>query len=178
MQETYQEKIEKFTNNTYFSSIVEDFSKDKSTEKYIDICKVLEYREFLIGLQIEFFDKKTIKKLNKSKELNDIDKDCIGRTGILKVNNSNFKDGKDIICIFTDLTKIEQDNLPINFIEPINFKQLYDEYLSQDNYGGIIINLFKDNVYIDDSLFEYILNKDHIGLEKAIKELNVSQLLN
>ena len=73
MNTEIKEYVEKMKNDTYFTSIVEEYNEEKSVDNFIRLCQVLEYREFYIAGNINISDptleKELLEKGNLSNEV-------------------------------------------------------------------------------------------------------------
>ena len=164
-----QEYLEKMYNDTYFTEIVNEYNNNKRNEGFIDICKILNYREFFTAYAFIFKNKKIKKKLKKDKmlHLEEIDNECNCVKEILRVENP-LDENSCLICIFTDPTKIDFDIMPVNTIQVTTLKQLYEEYFTSEENEGIVINPNDENIFVDKEYIQLILNEKYDEISEIV----------
>lgn len=164
-----QEYLEKMYNDTYFTEIVKEYNDNKTNEGFIDICKILNYREFFTAYAFIFKNKKIKKKLKKDKmlHLEEIDNECNCVKEILRVENP-LDENSSLICIFTDPTKIDFDIMPVNTIQVTTLKQLYEEYFTSEENEGIVINPNDENIFVDKEYIQLILNEKYDEISEIV----------
>lgn len=172
------EYLDKIKNDLYFSECVADYVKNKSIEGMMNICKILEYRSFFIGIYFNIMDKKILKQFEKEKHLDFsiFEDNNICEKEVLKVK-SLTDDNKDILCIFTDPSKIDFEKMSINTLAHIDLKYVYDNYFNDENICGLLINFMNEEIYIDRLLIELIMAKQYENLETLVEILFNPHLL-
>ena len=172
------EYLDKIKNDLYFSECVADYVKNKSVEGMMNICKILEYRSFFIGIYFNIMDKKILKQFEKENYLDFsiFEDNNICEKEALKVK-SLANDNKDILCIFTDPSKIDFEKMSINTLAQVDLKYVYENYFNDENICGLLINFMNEEIYIDRLLIELIMEKQYEDLETLLEILFNPHLL-
>ena len=162
--------LNKIKNDDYFSSVVADFNKEKSIEKYISMCKVLEYRTFYMAYNTSFIDHHLRANFKHTGYLpieiyNDETKvQSIALS--IEVKVQNFKE--EVLCIFTDPSKINFKQGNVNTISPITLSKVWEKYFNDEKYGGICINVFNEQIMIPYDYIRFILENKYDEIEKRL----------
>ena len=151
--------LNKIKNDDYFSSIVADFNKEKSIEKYINMCKVLEYRTFYMTYNTSFIDHHLRANFKHTGYLPiEIYNDETKVQSIplsIEVKVQNFKE--EVLCIFTDPSKINFKQGNVNTLRSITLS------------GGICINVFDEQIMIPYDYIKFILENKYDEIEKRLR---------
>ncbi len=165
-----KEYLDKIKYDDFFSKIVSNFKNKKSIENYICLCKVLEYRTFYIAYNTSFVDHHLRANFKHTGFLpieiyNDESKvQSIVFALEIKVQNSK----EELLCIFTDPSKINFKHGNVNTIRSITLKEVWEEYFIDEKYGGICINVFNEQIMIPYDYIRFILENKYEEIEKRL----------
>lgn len=164
--------LEKIQNDDYLSNIVASLDNDKSLEKYINMCKVLEYRTFYVAYNTTFIDHHLRANF---KHTGCLPVECFDDQSkiqsiilSIELNVQNFKE--EVLCIFTDPSKIDFRQGNVNTIRAITLKEVWEKYFNDEKYGGICINVFNEQIMLPYDYIKFILENKYEEIEKRLSE--------
>ena len=152
------ELLDKINNDTYFTEIVEEFCKERTVENYINVCKVLQYRDFYIGAIINVKDHHYRAVLKHEGYLPEDVMQDETKVDIepLKVEIRLGIHKETALCIFTDSSKIDLKKTKCNGIMCLDLKTTWEKYFESDEIAGFVINLGKEEVMIPYDYIKYM----------------------
>ena len=170
MRELEQEYLDKFANDRYFTGIVEEFTKERTPENFVNTCKVLQYRDFYLAAVVEVNDHHYRAELkhtgtlpfealqDKSKVIVDPIKAEIKYDGEIAI----------VLCIFTDPSKIDFKKIHCNGMFITNLEKVWKDYFADEELQGIVINLGEEEMIIAYDYIKYTLNGEFDKLEASL----------
>ena len=157
-----KENINKFNIDSYFSMVVQTFVNERTIDNYIDVCKVLQYRKFYVSYETIFFDHRLRTELKRTGTLpieyfDDSEKI---KSIILSMEINIGTHKEELLCVFTEPSKIDFKKVNVNVIREITLNEVFDKYFSDENFGGICINSFDEQIMIPYDYIKFILEND------------------
>lgn len=155
MRKIGQEYLDKFENDRYFTEVVEEFNKERTIENYINVFKVLQYRDFYLAVVVDVKDHHYRAEFKHTGTLPfEVLQDKTKVT--IDPIKAEIKLGiyKEIeLCIFTDPSKIDFNKMKANGMVISNLESVWEEYFSDEELGGIVINPGLEEVMVP---YDYI----------------------
>ena len=163
--------LEKIANDDYFSSIVKLFDNEKTIDNFIDVCKVLEYRTFYIAYETTIIDHhlRACFKHNGNLPIESFEDESKMKSILLSFELKVGAYKEEVICVFTDPSKIDFKQVKVNTIRVITLRELWDKYFSDERFGGICINCFNEQIMIPYDYIKFILDNKYDEIEKRMK---------
>lgn len=134
----------------------------------------LELNEYLDKIKNDLYFSECVEDYIENKSVEGMMNIC--EKEALKVK-SLTNDNKDILCIFTDPSKIDFEKMSINTLANVDLKYVYDNYFNDENICGLLINFMNEEIYIDRLLIELIMEKQYENLETLVEILFNPHLL-
>ena len=161
---------DKFITDTYFSMIVKDFSTNRTIDNYIEVCKVLQYRKFYVSYETVFFDHhlRTELKHTCTLPVESFDDESKIKSTILSMEIKVEKHREELLCIYTEPSKIDFKKVNVNVIREITLTEVFEKYFSDEKFGGICINSFNEQIMIPYDYIKLIIQNDFEKIKERL----------